>query len=218
MRHVLTGAGVGALILAPAVVFGSGEYVAPAFAAAVIVGLFAGLSSYRSALFDEPSPSAWRKDVPAALASEQTMVQMDLDEELADLIVSASQRAIRILEDGKRLTPFVMFEDASGDVRTRLIDAPQDRWLSRARETARGIDSSAPRVVIAVDGQVTDGARWSRAAVLYEAAERTHRPRTLAFIQLYRPRRLIFSGQALTNLVYFGDAAHVLRFTDDAET
>jgi hypothetical protein len=85
--------------------------------------------------------------------------------------------------------------------------------MARARESARAIDQSAPRVVIGLAGGVRINGRRGH-AILFEVAERGFRERTLGFAQMYRPKQLIFSGQAQGRLLYLGDAAHTLRFSD----
>lgn len=140
---------------------------------------------------------------------------IDIGEELVDLIWSAAQRSARILEDRGRLEPFVMYEDAQGNVRVRPVDAADgDRVLGRAREAARSIDVSAPRVVLAVT-DVENLAGRRRQIVRYEAAERGFRERTFAFAQPIRPRRAIFPSTTEGPLIYLGDGEHSRRFTAD---
>jgi hypothetical protein len=142
---------------------------------------------------------------------------IDLGDELADLLTSARQRAGRMLEDRGRLDPFVIYEDAQGSVRIRPVDAPDpDMALARAREGARSIDESAPRVVLVVPGAARIGGR-TRRVVVYEAAERRFRDRTLTFIQPYVPRRArIFAAHAEGLPIYVGDGTHALRFSSRA--
>jgi len=138
---------------------------------------------------------------------------IDIGEELIDLLWSAAQRSARLLEDRGRLEAFVMYEDAHGSVRIRPVaETDPDRVLNRARETARSIDASAPRVVLAAaDAFELDGRR--RRVVRYEAAERQFRDRTYAFAQPIRPRRLIVPPTTEGPLHYLGEAGHSLRFS-----
>ncbi len=138
---------------------------------------------------------------------------IDIGEELVDLMWSAAQRSTRILEDRGRLGPFVMYEDAEGNVRVRPVaTADGDGALGRAREVARSIDVSAPRVVLAVPDVVELAGRRSK-VVRYEGAEHGFRERTYAFVQPIRARRLIFPATTEGPLIYIGDGEHTLRFS-----
>jgi hypothetical protein len=145
----------------------------------------------------------WAADAPA----------MDVDEELADLVVSTARHAVRKIEDTGSVKPFVMYQDADGDVRVRQVpEAAPPYWLPRARETARAIGASVPMVVLAVAAWITDERGRRSPAVYLEAAERGYRERTIAFAQRYRPKRGLRPASAVGQVVYLGDAAHTLRF------
>jgi hypothetical protein len=165
----------------------------------------------------------WRaRDIRAVVGDESTSAttyeawetSIDLGEELLDLLTSARKRSARLLED-HGLDPFVMYEDREGSVRIRSVEVPDPaRALARARETARSVDPSAPRVVIAV----TDRARFrgkDQQVVRFGAAERRFRDRTLVFIQPIRKRRLIFPATLEGLPIYVGDGEHTLRFAAD---
>lgn len=140
---------------------------------------------------------------------------IDIGEELVDLLTSAAYRSARMLEDHGVFDPFVMYEDAEGNVRVRSIDAGEPaRVLSAAREAARSLDATVPRVVLAVVDLVElDGRR--RSAVRYEAAERGFRDRTFAFVQPIRARRLFIPATTEGPPAFVGDGDHALRFAAD---
>jgi hypothetical protein len=153
-------------------------------------------------------------DLPASAPRVRSgdVESIDLGEELADLLHSVSYTAGRLLEDKGRVEPFVMYEDARGEVRTRRVDTNDpERVLGRAREIARAIDPTAPRVILAVPGTAEIDGR-ARKVVIYEAAEKHFRDRTLAFVQPYDPRLLIFPARVRGVPIYVGDAPHALRF------
>jgi hypothetical protein len=178
---------------------------------AAVAGAFAFLNArdwevFGREPFDLPStaPKISTKDSPS----------IDLGDELADLLRSASYRARRSLEDSRRLEPFVMYEDAAGNVRIRQVDGSDpDRVLARAREAARAVDESAPRIILAVPSVAEIDDRSTR-VVMYEAAERRFRERTLAFVQPYRLGRLIFPTAVAEGVIYVGDAPHTLRYVE----
>ena len=136
---------------------------------------------------------------------------IDIGEELIDLLKSAMDRTARMLEDQGRLDPFVLHEDADGTVRIRRVgEAGSGGVLALARETARSIDASTPRVVLAVADTVELEGR-TRHVVRYEAAERRFHNRTLVFVQPIRPRQLIIPATTVGLPIYVGTSEHLLR-------
>lgn len=165
-------------------------------------------SVYGSDPWDLPStaPKLIEADVPS----------FDLEDELADLLRSARHLAIRRLEDDGRLEPFVTFEDAEGEFRVRRVDVgPGADALARGRVIARQVDPSAPRVILVVPGLLELGGRI-RPAILFEAGEHRFEARTMAFAQLYRPKRFFFPADATGPAMYLGDTLHSLRFAPAA--
>jgi hypothetical protein len=149
---------------------------------------------------------------PKLPSADDDAPSIDLDDEIEDLLRSAIQLAVRRIEDVGRLEPFVMFEDADGDVRVRKVQVDDpELMLARARTIARQVDPSAPRVVLAVPGRVELKGR-TRAAILLEASEYRFRDRTMAFAQLYRPKRFLFAAVAEGRPMYIGESLHLLRF------
>ena len=151
----------------------------------------------------------------APVLAFQEGLTIDLGEELADLLKTATVRVARQLEDKGRFDPFVMYEDAGGTVRVRQVppDAVVDE-LTAARTTARSIDPTAPRLVLAVAAEASIGSSRKREpVVVYEAAERRFRDRTLAFVQRRVPRRIVIPATTKGRPIYVGDAAHTLRFS-----
>jgi hypothetical protein len=141
---------------------------------------------------------------------------IDLGEELLDLLISARQRAVRLLEDHGRLDPFVMYEDRQGSVRIRPVEGSDPaQALARARESARSVDPSAPRLVVVVADR-TNYRGKEQPVVRYEAAERRFQDRTLVFIQPIRVRRLMFPATVEGLPIYVGDGEHTLRFAADS--
>jgi hypothetical protein len=205
---------VGLIVIASAIllsiVFGWYPWV---LAAVAVAGAIAFLNArdweaFGREPFDLPSTA------PKVSSAEPQ--SLDLGDELADLLKSAMYRARRSLEDTRRLDPFVMYEDAAGNVRIKRVDGSDpERTAARAREVARAVDAGAPRIVLAVPSVAELDGR-PRRVVLYEAAERRFRERTLAFVQPYRPARLFLPVSVSDDLLYVGDAAHILRFVDRA--
>jgi hypothetical protein len=82
--------------------------------------------------------------------------------------------------------------------------------LALARETARSVDASAPRVVLSVADTVElEG--HARQVVRYEAAERRFHDQTIVFVQPIRPRQLIIPATTVGLPIYFGKSAFLLR-------
>lgn len=158
----------------------------------------------------------WDLPSTAPKVAETPAPSIDLDDELADLLRSARDLAIRRLEHDGRVEPFVMFEDADGEFRVRKVsvDSGADA-LARGRTVARQVDTSAPRVVLVVPG-LLELAGKARPAILFEAGEHRFEARTMAFAQLYRPKRLIFRAGADGPAMYIGEALHSLRFAPPA--
>ena len=148
---------------------------------------------------------------PPFVAHEDESI--DLGDELLDLLRSASVRANRLLEDTGRLDPFVIYEDQQGNVRVRSVDqSDPERTVERGRIAARSVDPGAPRLVLVWPGVAEFGGR-RRSAVIYEAAERRFRDRTLVFVQRRTSRRLVFPAGTAGLPEYAGDAGHSLRFS-----
>ncbi len=200
---------IGLLVAAPMLVVAWATGWVWLFACVAVAAAIAFLNArdweaYGRDPFDLPST--------APRVSTTSTESIDLGDELADLLRSAEYRARRSLEDTGKLDPFVMYEDAGGNVRVRAVDASDpERTLQRAREAARAVDPTAPRLVLAVPGIAEIDGR-PRRAVIYEAAETGFRERTLSFAQEYRRRRLIFPATLVGDPTYVGAAPHTLRF------
>lgn len=153
------------------------------------------------------------RDAPTSTRTFEAMdTSIDVGEELLDLLTSARHRSARLLEDHGRLDPFVMYEDREGSVRIRSVEVPDPaQALARARESARAVDPTAPRLVIAVADRAKVRGK-TRNVVRYEAAERRFQDRTLVFIQPIRDRLLIFPATVEGLPIYVGDGEHALRF------
>jgi hypothetical protein len=140
----------------------------------------------------------------------------DMSEELLDLLRTTRVRADRFIAERGHAMPLIAWHDRSGEPHAKLVDVPKGADpLVRAREMARALDASAPRVVICVPGLGLVGGR-AKLCVLYEAAEQGFRDRTVSFRQAYSPRRLIFPGQLRGLMEFAGDSEHTLRFGQDA--
>ncbi len=197
---------VAAMTLVLAVIF---QWESWLIAAAAVAAAIAFLNARDWEAFGR-APFDLSSTAPKVSTAES--VSIDLGDELDDLLRSASYRARRSLEDTGTLEPFVMYENAAGEVRTRRVDASDpEAALARARESARAVDASAPRIVLAVPGLAEIDGRPTR-VVMYEAAERRFRERTLAFVQPYRPGRLKLPTTVQEQLLYVGEAPHTLRF------
>jgi hypothetical protein len=216
---------------------GPREEMMAAFAAALVVALaFFGMATIALGGLTPLTPFAalaaivlyvrvWRiwsrSGFPAAAPSiaSADLPPLDVSEDLLDLLRDARLRAGRLLSEHGTVEPFVAWHDAAGDSHGAVVQVPDGTApLARARERARAVDPSAPRVVLAVLGRaVIDGRR--RHIVFYEAAERGFRSRTTGFVQTYRPRRLaVFGARLEAKPIYIGDGAHALRFADEAST
>jgi hypothetical protein len=210
MRELALGLGAFAVLALLGWVVGAGWVLLPL---AVLGGLIAFLNARDWTAFG-PLSGDLPTRAPVLADVHPEAPGIDLDDELEDLLVSARDHAVRQIEDGKQVEPFVMWQDAQGNVKVRRVTTSDPELaMARAREAARAIDQSSPRVVIGLAGRVRiDGRRGH--AILFEVAERGFRERTLGFAQMYRPKQLVFSGQAQGRLLYLGDAAHTLRFSD----
>lgn len=175
----------------------------------VPVGLAAGLlaSTWAARLVGKAEPVA-RGSEHRERASVAEAI--GLEDELADLLFSASRMAAQRLGHG-RVAPFLMYETPAAKVAFREILEPDPgRWLARAREAARALEDSR-RVVTSVPWEAPIGDRLEP-VILYEAAAQGDTERTLSFIQGYRRKRLMFAGAMTTPVQYVGDGAHTLRF------
>ncbi|MDQ3688990.1 MAG: hypothetical protein M3406_02950 [Chloroflexota bacterium] len=183
------------------------------FAPGILIVLVAWLNARDWSVYER---DPWDLPSTAPKVAEVSAPCMDLDDELGDLLRSARDLATRLLEDDGRLEPFVMFEDGDGEFRVRkvAVDGGAD-GLARGRAVARQVDPSAPRVVLVVPG-VLDFAGKARPSILFEAGEHLFQARTLAFAQLYRPKRLMFPAAAEGRTLYLGEALHSLRFAPSA--
>lgn len=181
---------------------------------AVLVGGFAAV-----AMFIVLVRSGSRKPVAsrAPFIVPVGMPEPDMSEELVDLLRTTRVRADRFIAERGRPVPFVAWHDRAGEPHAKLVDAPRGAEpLTRARELARSLDASAPRVVLCVPGRGTVAGK-SGACVLYEAAERGFRDRTVTLVQAYSPKRIVFGGQLVGKPEFAGEGEHTLRFAADAE-
>lgn len=177
--------------------------------AAIVVGLIMFLNARDWHAF---GTDPWDLPARAPKVDTRDLDSIDLGDELEDLLRSAAFTAGRLIESKGRLDPFVMYEDAAGNVRTRRVDETDpERILPKARELARAVDESAPRVILAAPGFAGIDGKAMR-VVIYEAAERRFRERTLAFVQPYQRRHLIFPAELKGVPMFVGDAPHSLRF------
>lgn len=198
---------VGAVVFGIAIVV-AWWFQAPLLALAAVIAGVIGLTNQREWSYvvgDWDRPSSAPRPVAEA-------PHIDLDDELADLLISARQLAGRRLVDDRRFVGFVMYEAEDGDVKVRDIRVEhRGSAESHARDVARALDPTVRRVVTAVTTRIDFG-RGVRPAVLFEAGQAWPRPRTTRFVQPYRPSRGPMRAVESGGLLYIGDGDHLLRF------
>src|SRR4051794_20871311 len=81
-------------------------------------------------------------------------------DELLDLVKTAYEHADRSLRHDGHIPAFVMYEEHSGEVHVRELDASDsERAMPRAREVARALDEHIPRLVAVATGWGSIGRR-----------------------------------------------------------
>lgn len=205
-----------ALILAGTVV-GIGFLIGHPLILLPLAFLVAGIG-YLNAWETDDFRRAYESSGPVAVDDGPDAPRMDVTEELLDLVRSATQLAVRRLEDeGAPLGPFVLLEDGHGSVRIRRLSV--ERWEdggARAREAARALGPATERVVAVYEDWVTLPRSRRQTAIVMEAAERGWRPRTVRFAQPYRRKGFLRPVSTIDRLRFLGEAPHTLLIPEPA--
>lgn len=180
----------GAVLLFPLLVGGPSAMLYALPVVLVLAGVW-GAFTYHDAVEERAFYREYESAAPP-LEPGPDLPSPDVSEELLDLVKSARQHAMRLVEDeGAPFPAFLMFDDDRGNLRVRRVGTEGQAALAKARSMAQALERDVERAVIAYPGTATDERGKVRPAILLEAAERQSRNRTVSFAQTFVRKRLL---------------------------
>ena len=207
----------GAFILLPLLIFGPTSLFT-FLPVVLLVAAVAGALTYMDSVEDREFVERYETAAPP-LEHAEDLPRPDVSEELMDLVKSAREHAIRLVEDeGAPFPAFLMFEDDRGSLRIRRVGAEGAAAIPKARSMAQALERDIERVVIAYPGTAKDARGRPRPAIMLEAAERQARGRTVAFAQPFVRKRLLRPAHPLGRQRFVGTVPYTLLVGERARS